>query len=227
MDERLADGVVPVAGQILEDEEEERRLRKRLKKEERALETRVLDPWERYRAMSDMVEAFIELAELADRKSRFALLIMGALNAINVIVVLQPELLGRITGGARMQIGAYVAGYAVLSLVFFVYAILTLKPRVSSIFGKAAAVAPGDSGILGLRFVGDILASNLEDYYDRWRQATIGQLNRELALHLQLLSRVNRAKYAALERLYVGLLVLVGLTAILVFALGYRAVVHA
>ncbi|HYN04842.1 MAG TPA: hypothetical protein VE359_20495, partial [Vicinamibacteria bacterium] len=55
----------------------------RLKKKEaklRAESTRPLDPWERYRALVDSLEEAQDLVEHADRKARFALVIMGALN---------------------------------------------------------------------------------------------------------------------------------------------------
>ena len=55
---------------------------KRLKREAklRAESARGLDPWERYRALVDALEDAKDLVELADRKARFALVIMGALN---------------------------------------------------------------------------------------------------------------------------------------------------
>jgi hypothetical protein len=52
---------------------EDGKAEKRQKKLERALDTRILDPWERYRALSDLHDAQFEVAEFADRKARFAL----------------------------------------------------------------------------------------------------------------------------------------------------------
>lgn len=60
---------------------------KKLRKLEKNSDARMLDPWERYRALIDTYEAFFDMNELADRKTRFALVMMGALNALNVIQV--------------------------------------------------------------------------------------------------------------------------------------------
>src|SRR5262245_36438488 len=49
---------------------------KAARKLEKRLETRVLDPWERYRALVDLVDSYTDLSEAADRKTRFGLLIV-------------------------------------------------------------------------------------------------------------------------------------------------------
>jgi hypothetical protein len=48
----------------------ERRLRKET---ERAAESTPLDPWERYRALNDLVDHMLDVIEMADRRTRFAL----------------------------------------------------------------------------------------------------------------------------------------------------------
>jgi hypothetical protein len=60
-------------------------------------------------------------------------------------------------------------------------------------------------------------------YYDTWRQAELSQLNRELAIRSHLLARANTEKFRALRRVYQGLLVLVGLTAVLALFIGLHA----
>ena len=73
---------------------------KKLRKLEKNSDARTLDPWERYRALIDLYEAFFDMNELADRKTRFALVMMGALNALNVILGTQ-RMFGDLTGGVR------------------------------------------------------------------------------------------------------------------------------
>ena len=68
----------------------------------------------------------------------------------------------------------------------------------------------------------DIAAQTAQAYYETWEHAQIGQLNRELALQAQELARVNLAKFAALGRLFKGLLMLVFLTAGLIAVVTYR-----
>ncbi len=53
----------------------------------------------------------------------------------------------------------------------------------------------------------------------------IGQLNREMSNHAHMLARTNAVKYAALGRVYLGLVVLVALTAIMVLTVGLHFIV--
>jgi hypothetical protein len=64
--------------------EAERRQRKEML---RSAEDRVLDPWERYRAVADHCDRLHDVTELYDRKTRFALIILGTLNAMNVLLL--------------------------------------------------------------------------------------------------------------------------------------------
>ena len=48
--------------------------------------------------MIDLYEAFFDMNELADRKTRFALVMMGALNALNLILGSQ-RMFGDLTAG--------------------------------------------------------------------------------------------------------------------------------
>ena len=55
---------------IVHPDDESKAERKRKKELERFTETRVLDPWERYRALADHVDHLLDVTELADRKKR-------------------------------------------------------------------------------------------------------------------------------------------------------------
>src|SRR5512145_2105073 len=121
-------------------EEESKADRRRRKDAERLLETRLLDPWERYRALADHVDHLLDVTELADRKTRFALVILGALNAVNVLIALRAPQIDA-DGLNHTFIQVYVAGYVLISLYFFVYAIMALRPRVGRMhrLGEARA----------------------------------------------------------------------------------------
>jgi hypothetical protein len=106
-------------------------------------------------------------------------------------------------------------------MYFFVHAIQTLRPRIS-IFPEGSAPNRG----AGLRFIPDITKASAEAYYDRWTTAEIGQINREIALHIQVLARLNDLKFRALDRVYRGLLALTCLTAGIVSAIAYFALVR-
>src|SRR5215510_9897804 len=72
----------------LEEEKAERRRRKDI---ERGDENRVLDPWERYRALSDHCDGAHDLTEVYDKKTRFALLILTGLNALNLLIIAKSD----------------------------------------------------------------------------------------------------------------------------------------
>jgi hypothetical protein len=190
---------------------------KKLKKLEKNSDTRMLDPWERYRALIDAYDAFFDMNELADRKTRFALVIMGALNALNLILGTQ-RVYGDLTAGIRPLVGGYFALYAILSLYFFIQAIATLRPRISMFPGHHQPAAQPRAGV---RFVGDVVAASDEDYYQRWSGMEIGELCRETARHEQVVARVTDVKFKALDRVYNGLTAMTALSAIMVTLLAY------
>jgi hypothetical protein len=174
---------------------------------ERATENRLLDPWERYRALTDQCDRLTDVAEQGDRKTRFALLILGGINAVNLLIVTQ----GDVSGGPNLTNPAvviYVACYVFLSLCFFVYAIGALRPRSPETEG-----ADGASRRPLLHLDDKALQEPAAAYAGRWQQAQIGELNAEVATMIHTLSRNNVTKLRALERVYLGLYVLVGLTA--------------
>ena len=209
---------------LVQSDDDARTERKRQKDAERYQESRPLDPWERYRALSDHVDHLLDVTELADRKTRFALVILGALNAVNVLIALRVPQIDA-DGLNHTFIQGYVAGYVIISLYFFVYAIMALRPRVGRMHRPGEARAAGR--LPGLRLMDDILATDIDEYYDLWRTAEVGQLDREMALQAYLMARANSDKFRAVHRVYQGLLLLVGLTALLVAILAFHVVAPA
>jgi len=189
---------------------------KKLRKLEKNSDTRPLDPWERYRALIDLYEAFFDMNELADRKARFALVMMGALNALNLILGTQ-QIFGDLTTGVRPLVGLYFMAYAVLSLYFFIHAIATLRPRLSMFpGGRPEAVSRA-----GLRFIGDVVGTDADEYYRKWTNIQIGELCRETAQHVQVVARVTDVKFKALDRVYNGLTAMTSLSAVMITVLAY------
>jgi uncharacterized protein YjiK len=198
--------------------------RKALKKREKLREDahRPLDSWERYRALTDVMDDAMELVDLADHKARFALVIMAALNVAIFFVATRADLAGRLPVRWQPWLAAYFLVYVLVALYFFLQAIESLRPRKNQprvrYFGEAGL----EEHPLGLRFYEDILTRDLEAYRRAWREIRIGQLSNEVAVQAHALAEINRAKFRALGRLYVGLQVmtlmgvgLVGLAAIL------------
>jgi hypothetical protein len=207
---------------LVQSDEDARAERKRKKELERFTETRLLDPWERYRALSDHVDHLLDVTELADRKTRFALVILGALNAVNVLIAIRAPQIDA-DGLNHTFIQGYVAGYVIISLYFFVFAIMALRPRTGRM--HRAGEARSEGRVPGLRLMDDILATDIDDYYELWRTAEVGQLDHEMALQAYLMARANAEKFRAVHRVYRGLLLLVGLTALLVLIIALHLTV--
>jgi uncharacterized protein YjiK len=205
----------PVVAGPAEDDGKHRRKEAKL----RAESTRSMDPWERYRALVHALEEAQDLVELADRKARFALVLIGALNVAFFFVATRSGLADDLPAWLRPFLGFYLLVYAAVALFFFLEAIEALRPR--SLRPKLAY--PGDGGPEhfpeGLRYYEDVVQRDLEAYRKAWRELRFGQLNAELAVQNHVMAHINLHKYRSLRRLYGGLRVLTvlagGLLAIL------------
>ena len=198
----------------LDQDEDDRELgpearaeRKALRRQQKLREDahRPLDSWERYRALTDVMDDAMELVDLADHKARFALVIMAALNVAMFFVASRADFAGRLPQRFQPFLAAYFLVYVLVALYFFLQAIESLRPRKNQprvrYFGEAGL----EEHPLGVRFYEDILSRDLEAYRRAWREIRIGQLNNEVAVQAHALAEINRAKYRALGRLYVGL----------------------
>ena len=207
---------VPAVTEAPQDDKLRRKEKKLRKQQKDAL--RKLNAWERYRALTDVLDEAMELVDLADHKARFALVIMAALNVVLFFIGTRTELVEQIPGPLQPWLGAYVLVYVFIALYFFIQAIESLRPRKSqpqvSYSGETAFLEHP----LGLRFYEDILGRDVEAYRRAWREVRLGQLNNELAVQAHALAAINSAKYTALRRLYMGLkmmtLMAVGLVAV-------------
>jgi len=193
----------------------ERRLRREA---EKTAESNPLEPWERYRALNDLVDHMLDVIEMADRRTRFALLLLGSLNAANLLMVARGDIFGVTLVNATL-VRLYVGSYLGLSLYFLIHAVNALKPRA-----RQMGLANEDVGAVGLRLVDDILKHPLDDYYQVWRTAPAGAINREMALQVHLLARTTAEKYAALRKVYSGVMILLGLTAIFLVVLALHLI---
>ena len=194
--------------------------RRRLKAMARAAEDRPLDPWERYRALNDHCDRLMDETELYDRKTRFALLILGGLNAVNLLVIARLDLLSTLQRGSLFLSG-YVACYALLSLGLLMYSISALRPRARLAHRHDNGRAPERTALL---YGDDVLGHTSDHYCEQWRHLRIDQLTGELAETAYRGAHTNATKVYALQRVYVGLSILVALTAVFFLALSLRGV---
>jgi hypothetical protein len=206
----------PVAVEPAEDDG--KRHRKEAKRE--AQSTRSLNPWERYRALVDTLEEAQDLVELADRKARFALVIMGALNISFFFLATRSDVVDYLPRWVRPFLGFYLLLYAAVALFFFLEAIEALRPRRF----QPKLTYPGEGGPQhypeGVRYYEDIVLRDLEAYRRAWREVRFGQLNAELSVQNHIMAHINLDKYRSLRRLYGGLRVLTLLAGGLLVMLG-------
>ncbi len=198
------------------DKEKDKGKKKKKKEFKRAA------PWERYKALLDAVKESQDLVDLADHKARFALLIMGALNAAIIIIGARSDLLSSLPPNLQLWLYTYFAVYAIIAIYFLVQAIESLRPRSIPDIALRGTV-PEKEESLGLRFFVDALRYDTPTYLKAWQSVRVSQLNAELATQLHTLARINKAKYNAVARLYLGLQAITVLTAGLLVALGVAA----
>lgn len=198
-----------VTGGAREETKAEKKARKRAEKAQELAEDahRPLDSWERYRALCDALKEANDLVDLADHKARFALVIMGALNAVLFIGATRGQFAGALPPAVQAWLGPGLVIYALVAAYFFLQAIETLRPRHLGPRQPATGGA-GEDTPLGLRFYADVLMRDPAAFAAAWQGVNIGQLNAEVARQIHTVSRINDAKYAALRRLYTGLKVM-------------------
>ncbi len=186
---------------------------KKREKEARRLEAErgPLEPAFRYRAMQNAVEMTQDLIELADRKARFALVIISVLNAVALVVVVRggEAVLPR-DGAWGVAISAEVVIYVAVTVWYIFQAIEALRPRgAAPTDALPTVVQPGAS--MRMLFHGDIVRRPRAEYRRVWDELRMDNLTTELADQLHILSGINQDKYAALARLYRGVSVMTGL----------------
>ena len=168
---------------------------------------RTLDAWERYRALVDASEEAFEIIDIANREARFALIVMGALNAVPLVVVSRAEALSVLSRGEQYVMGGLFLAYAALVLTFLLSAIEALRPGR---FRPALSDWPADTSDrpVGIRYYEDIIRRSARENWSAWQTVSVSQLNAELAVQVHSLALKNHAKDVALRRLYAGLRVM-------------------
>ena len=209
-------------GKDREKEKEKERDKDKEKDKKKKKEFKRAGPWERYKALLDAVKESQDLVDLADHKARFALLIMGALNAAIIIIGTRSDLLSSLPPNLKLWLYTYFGVYAIIAIYFLVQAIESLRPRSIPDIALRGTVSEEEES-LGLRFFVDALRYDTPTYLKAWQSVRVSQLNAELATQLHTLARINKAKYNAVAKLYLGLQAITVLTAGLLIALGVAA----
>ena len=175
------------------------------------------DSFERFRVLMELVSEGRQVVDLADHKARYALVIVGVLNAGVLFLLARGHLISDVPSGVEPWLIGFSIAYALLTFVFVLHAVDCLRPRqlhyaqLLSDAGRSAAheVRPR------LMYWEAIAGYELEAYQHAWGAARMEQINSEVVVIAHRLALLIRAKYAALGRLYLGLVILVVLAAVL------------
>ncbi len=216
MSEALAEPPVAAAGRtrVPLSEVERRRLREHW---------RPMKSWERYKALLDLVEEQFHLLKRADQKGRFALALLGPLNAFLFVIAQQTSAAAAVPEGARLVFTVFLAAYVCLTISLFVIAVEALRPRDGVPNEREVRHLRG--GRPGLRVLEDVLDRDVDAYREAWRQPQIDALNDELSAHAWALASVNRRKFVQLDRLYRGLTLAAIMAAVMLLG-GMAFVLH-
>lgn len=185
-------------------------------------EARRLEPWERYRALTDAMDEVYEAMDHSNREARFALLVMGILNAFVAISASRPEVVGTLEGAQRPAAAVLLGVYAVAAMYFLYQAIEALRPgKFRPQLGDWQT--SGDVLPIGIRYYEDVISRDALGHWQAWHEVQVGQLNAELALQFHSLCFKSNVKRVALVRLFAGLRLMTMLVAALMVLYVYAA----
>ena len=196
--------------------------KKELKRQADAM--RPLDAWERYRALNDAMDEAFERIDMNNRETRFALILMGALNAAAALMATRRDMIAALPP-LRQAVAAVLLGiYGAVAGYFLLKAINGLQPRQ---FRPRLARWPTDSEDfpMGVRYFEDVVQRDVEDYWKAWSEVRMGQINAELAIQVHSLCLKASVKRLGLLRLFKGLrvmAVLVGALLILMLSAAWK-----
>ncbi len=206
----------------VEDDSKQARKRRRRESKLRQDAERSPDSWERFRILSDAVGEARHVVDLADHKARYALVIIGVINAGAFALMARGHLIQDLSPAGKPWLVGLLVAYAALTVAFVLHAIDCLRPRrldTAWTGGKAitasGVVLRGQPTPLGLLFWEAVGRRDLVDYRRAWDQVQMAQINAEAEAIFHTLAGVIAAKYRALRRLYLGLGVLVAVAAVL------------
>jgi hypothetical protein len=202
--------------------ETDKQARKRRKQDARLRRDAERPPgsFERFRILAELVNEGRQVVALVDHKARYALVVLGVLNAGVFFLMSRGHLFANLPEAVKPWLIGFLITYAALTFLFVYYAVDSLRPRrlqyadVVSIQGSATSPAVRHSP-RGILFWETIARYELEDYRAAWSAVSMEELNAEVVIIAHQQARLIRAKYVGLGRLFMGLAILVVLAAVL------------
>ena len=177
----------------------------------RELADRPPEPWERFRILIEAISEGRQVIDLTDHRARYALVVLGVLNAGSFAFISRAHLLGALQGAAKLWSVGLLLFYGLLNLIFILNAIDCLRPRPLSqrpSLPKARRAKGRPLPLhkpLGIMFWESVARMDLITYHRAWDHAVMGQVNVEAEAVFHAMARVIQDKYRALRRLYTGL----------------------
>lgn len=167
-------------------------------------DARPLSPAELYRALNDALDEAYELFDLSNRDARFALILMGILNAALLIAATQSNLAARLSPREQEIEGAIIGIYAIFALGFLLQAIAALRPGKYSPHLEHWPRERRDYP-RGIRYFEDVVHRTSLDHWETWQGVSLRELNAELAVMVHSMALKNDTRKKALRRLYTSL----------------------
>ena len=178
------------------------------KSERRHVQNRPLESWERYRALNDAMDEAFEMMDQSNRETRFALMVMGILNAFVVIGASRQDVVSSLGQRERIGAAALLGVYGVTAIYFLFQAIAALRPGKYQPdlkgWNEHAADHPR-----GVRYFEDVIQRDVQSHWRAWCDVPLAQLNAELAVQHHSLCLKANVKRIAQTRLFAGLRVMV------------------
>ena len=197
----IASAWAPVAGAEAPDRKERKREAKR-----RRDARRPPDSYERFKILLEVIGEQRHVVDLEDHRARYAMIIMGAINAGVFLVASRAVGNGQLPAPLPHWLVGVVVVYLAATLLFILGAVDCLRPRALQRRGL-------------LHWEGALM-HDVAEYQGAWSEVRMDQLNSEAVLVAHMLARMIHEKYRANRRLYGGLAVLIVLGAVLLTILG-------
>ena len=131
-----------------ESDKQSRKRRKREAKVRRDSE-RPPNSFERFRILMELISEGRQVVDLADHKARYALVVMGVLNAGVFLLMSRAHLFADLPQSVKPWLLGFLITYAALSFVFVLHAIDCLRPRrlhYAQLLSSAAGLAAHGAG---------------------------------------------------------------------------------
>ena len=165
------------------------------------------DHWERFRILTDCISEARQVINLSDHRTRYALIIIGVLDAALFAVFSRPHIISELPLGIRAWLVGAMVVYGLLTLGFVYFAIEALRPRrLEPAAESSEGTEPPSKGLL---YWEAVAGQDIDAYHKGWDEVRMAQVTREVETIFHTLSRVVSSKSAAMRRLYQGLVVLV------------------